>query len=87
MHILTVCGMGFGTSLMLLMTAQEIGRKHGIELTGEATDLGTYRGKLCDLIMASADIAKQVITDKPVIGVSNLLDKASIEQSLLPYLK
>ena len=87
MHILTVCGMGFGTSLMLLMTAQEIGRKHGIEIKGEATDLGTYRGKPCDLIMASADIAKQVNSDKPVISVNNLLDKAGIEKSLLPYLK
>jgi PTS system ascorbate-specific IIB component len=79
--------MGFGTSLMLLMTVQEIGRKHGISVEGEAADLGTYKGKACDIIMASAEIAKQIQSEKPVIGVSNLLDKAGIERSILPYLR
>ncbi|MDR0655428.1 MAG: PTS sugar transporter subunit IIB [Treponema sp.] len=87
MHVLTVCGMGFGTSLMLLMTVQEIGKKHGITVEGEAADLGTYKGKPCDIIMASTEIARQIQSDKPVIGINSLLDKAGIERSILPYLK
>lgn len=87
MKVLTVCGMGFGTSLMLLMTVQEIGRKHGVKVEGEAVDLGSYKGKPCDLIVASSEIAKQIQSDKPVVGISNLLDKAAIEQSILIYLK
>lgn len=87
MKVLTVCGMGFGTSLMLLMTVQDIGRKHGVKVEGEAVDLGSYKGKPCDLIVASSEIAKQIQSDKPVVGVSNLLDKAAIEQSILIYLK
>lgn len=44
-EVVTVCGMGFGTSLMLLMSVKESGRKYGITVEGEATDLGSYKGK------------------------------------------
>jgi len=86
--ILTVCGMGFGTSLMLLMTIQEIARKHGLEVEGEAVDLGSAKGKTCDLIVAASDIAAE-LKDLPVdvIGIRNLLDKTEIEEKVLPVLK
>lgn len=50
MKVVTVCGMGFGTSLMLLMSVKESGRKYGITVEGDATDLGSYKGKSCDLL-------------------------------------
>jgi PTS system ascorbate-specific IIB component len=78
--------MGFGTSLMLLMTIQEIAKKYGVAVEGEAVDLGSYKGKPCDMILASAEIAARIQSDKPVVAVNNLLDKAGIEQSLKPYL-
>ena len=58
MRVITVCGMGFGTSLMLLMTIKDIGKKHHVAVEGEAVDLGSYKGKPCDLIAASSEIAK-----------------------------
>ena len=45
MRVVTVCGMGFGTSLMLLMSIKEIGKKYGVNIEGEAVDLGSYKGK------------------------------------------
>ena len=80
MKVVTVCGMGFGTSLMLLMSVKESGRKYGITVEGEATDLGSYKGKSCDLI------AKQIEADVPVLAITNLLDKAEIEEKIRPYL-
>ena len=80
MKVVTVCGMGFGTSLMLLMSVKESGRKYGITVEGEATDLG------CDLIVASSEIAKQIEADVPVLAITNLLDKAEIEEKIRPYL-
>ena len=85
MKVVTVCGMGFGTSLMLLMSVKESGRKYGITVEGEATDLGSYKGKSCDLI-ASSEIAKQIEADVPVLAITNLLDKAEIEEKIRPYL-
>lgn len=86
MRVVTVCGMGFGTSLMLLMSIQEIGKKHGINITGEAVDLGSYKGKPCDLIAATSEIARQVVSDKPVVFIENLLNKKEIEEKILPFL-
>ena len=82
MRVITVCGMGFGTSLMLLMTIKDIGKKHHVTVEGEAVDLGSYKGKTCDLIAASSEIAKQIVAD-----VTNLLDKKGIEELILPYMK
>lgn len=85
MKVVTVCGMGFGTSLMLLMTIKELGKAYGVKVDGEAVDLGSYKGKTCDLIVASGEIAKQIQSDVPVIAVPNLLDKVDIEEKLKPY--
>ena len=87
MRVITVCGMGFGTSLMLLMTIKDIGKKHHVAVEGEAVDLGSYKGKPCDLIAASSEIAKQIVADVTVLSVTNLLDKKGIEEMILPYMK
>ena len=87
MKVVTVCGMGFGTSLMLLMTIKDIGKKYGVNIEGEAVDLGSYKGKSCDLFAASDEIAKQIVSDSPVLPIKNLLNKADIEEQLKPYLE
>lgn len=88
MKILTVCGMGFGTSLILLMTIQDIGKEHGLKIDGEATDLGSAKGRDCDLIVASSEIAKELKDETvEVISIKNLLDKEEIETKVLPALK
>ena len=87
MKVVTVCGMGFGTSLMLLMSIKEIGKKHGVDIDGEAVDLGSYKGKKCDFIAASAEITKQIDgAGIPVVAISNIISKAAIEEAILPYL-
>lgn len=84
MKILTTCGMGFGTSLMLLMDIQEIGRKHGIDITGEAVDMSGVKGRDCDAIFGSSEIVKELSdVEVPVVGITNILDKAEVEAKLL----
>lgn len=88
MRVVTVCGMGFGTSLMLLMSIKEIGKKYGVNIEGEAVDLGSYKGKQCDFIAASSEIAKQIRAgDIPVVAIPNIISKAEIEKQILPYLQ
>lgn len=86
MRVVTVCGMGFGTSLMLLMSIKDVGKKYGVDVEGEATDLGSYNGRPCDFIAASSEIAKQIQADVPVVAIENLLDKAAIEEKIKPFL-
>lgn len=86
MKILTTCGMGFGTSLMLLMDLQEIGRKHGITVEGEAVDMSSVKGRDVDAIFGSSEIVKE-LTDMPmpVIGIQNILDKNELEAKFLEF--
>ncbi|GEN88939.1 PTS sugar transporter subunit IIB [Oceanobacillus sp. FSL W8-0428] len=87
MEIITVCGMGFGTSLMLKMTVDDILAKEGIKAEVSALDAGSAKGRTADLIMASADLESAlegVEIDK--IYIHNLTDDDEIEKKLLGYL-
>ncbi len=87
LRVLSVCGMGFGTSLMTLMNVQELGEKYDCKVIGEACDLGSWQGKDADLIVASSEIASQIVnTDIPVISIANILDKEELEEKIYPYL-
>lgn len=88
MKALSVCGMGFGTSLMLLMELQSIAKKHGYTVEGEATDLGSAKGKSCDFIIASLEIATELEGEGvPIVAIQNILDKQEIEQKAMPVIK
>lgn len=88
LRIVTVCGMGFGTSLMLLMEIQDLAKKYNVNVVGEATDLGSYKGKECDLIVASSQIASQIDeNEKDVVSIENMLDREEIENKMLKYFK
>ncbi|TNJ67784.1 PTS sugar transporter subunit IIB [Paenibacillus hemerocallicola] len=88
MKVVTVCGMGFGTSLMLLMDIQEMAAKHGIKVEGEAVDLGSAKGKSCDLMVASSEIAGELSEESvQVIAINNLLDKNELQDKVLPVLQ
>ena len=84
--VLCVCGMGFGTSLMLFMNVQDLGKKYGVKVTGEACDLGSYKGRPCDVIIASNEIATQIDGQgKPVLAIKNIIDVNELEQQVKPY--
>ncbi len=88
MRIVTVCGMGFGTSLMLLMDVQAIAKKHGYDVDGEAVDLGSAKGKACDFMVASSEIASELSDESvEVVSINNLLDKEEIEQKVMPVIE
>ena len=88
MNVLVVCGMGFGTSLMVLMNVKDLGKEHGIEVEGEAIDLSSAKGREADLVVASSEIADSLSESKaPVVSLNNLVDKAELEQKVLPALK
>lgn len=87
MRILSVCGMGFGTSLMLLMDVQAIAKKHGYTVDGEATDLGSAKGRECDFIIAGSEIASELEdSGVEVVSINNMLDKNEIEEKVMPVI-
>ncbi|MDO8120632.1 PTS sugar transporter subunit IIB [Isoptericola sp. b490] len=63
MKIITVCGMGIGTSILLKMNADRALERLGLTGDVEAVDLGAARGAAAgaDLILTSAEVADALV--------------------------
>ncbi|WP_253666728.1 PTS sugar transporter subunit IIB [Thermoanaerobacterium thermosaccharolyticum] len=88
LKILTVCGVGSGTSLILRMTVEDILRENGIKAEVSACDAGTAVSEPCDLILTSKEIAKIIRRDDvPVVIIDNFINKNEISGKLMPFIK
>ena len=89
MKIATLCGMGFGTSMMLKLTIDDIFKAEGIK--GHQVipwDLGSFKGQSADLVVAPTDMESHLQgSDTKVIYIKNLVDKEEISEKLLAALK
>ncbi|WP_010280770.1 PTS sugar transporter subunit IIB [Bacillus timonensis] len=87
MEIITVCGMGFGTSLMLKMTVDDILSEEGIKAEVNAWDLGSVKGRTADLIIASEDLKSSLVgMEGRKIFIKILTDTEEIRSKLLQEL-
>ena len=84
MNIVTVCGMGMGTSLILKMSIDDILKKNKINAEVEACDLGSMLGKVADLVVTTYELKSQ-IEDKGynTVYVKNVIDKKGIEEKVM----
>ena len=56
MKILTVCGNGIGSSLMLAMKIEELCKEEGIDAQVESSDFNSAQGKNVDLIVTVKEL-------------------------------
>jgi len=85
MKIATLCGMGFGTSMMLKLTIDDILKaegESGIQVI--PWDLGSFKGQQADIVVAPLDMERHLkdATAKVVL-VKNLVDKAEIKEKIM----
>jgi PTS system ascorbate-specific IIB component len=82
--ILAVCGMGVGSSLLLLMNAQKALKQLGVEADLDQSDIGLARSASggYDLILTTAELAQllggvkpPVVTITNFISVQEMVDK------------
>ncbi|MBS4207869.1 PTS sugar transporter subunit IIB [Bacillus sp. FJAT-50079] len=87
MKILTVCGMGFGTSLMVKMTIDDILKEVGFKADVEASDIGSVMGREFDLIVTSNDMENQIsVSEDKIIYLKNMTSKQEIKEKLITFL-
>lgn len=84
MKIITVCGMGVGTSLMLKMTVDSVMNKLGRQASVEHWDMGTVKGKECDLIVTSEEFRSN-FDQENVVFVNNIMDVNEVQTKLTAY--
>ena len=82
MKILTVCGNGIGSSLMLAMKIEELCKEEGIDAQVESSDFNSAQGKNVDLIVTHKNLydrAKMVSGNKEIITIENYLKDTNID--------
>lgn len=86
MKILTVCGNGIGSSLMLAMKIEEICKEEGIKADVESIDFNSAQGKDVDLIVTVKELAEQ-FEHKEVAIVRSYINKKKIKEDILEIIK
>lgn len=86
MKILTVCGMGLGTGLLLRMNTEAALKSIGVEdATVEVADISSAKGMgaSADIVLTSSELAEQLGPVKgTLVTVTNFFDKGEIERKL-----
>lgn len=88
MHIVCVCGLGMGSSLILKMTVDKALKELGA--TGhdiEHWDAGTVDSRGADLIVTSADFKERFAGRENVVFVKNVVSNVEAKEVLKEYLE
>lgn len=88
MRIATLCGMGFGTSMMLKLFIDEILTADGIKAQIIPWDLGSFKGQKVDIVVAPTDMETHLKSyDGRVVLIKNLVDKKEIREKIIAAIR
>lgn len=82
-HVLTVCGVGMGSSLILRMTAEKALGELGVRARVEATDVSSAKSMHPDVIIGQGMHTEEFEGRAPVVvTVSNFMDSEGLKEKL-----
>lgn len=88
LNIVTVCGAGVGSSMMLRLYAQQSLSEEGIEASVEAADIGSVNPDAFDIVITTSDFADLLHESRAkIIRIDNMMDKEYLKEQLLNTLK
>lgn len=85
--VVTVCGNGIGSSLLLKLKIEEICREEGIEVDAESIDSGNATGIKADLVVTVKELASIFPEERKVAVIRSYTNKKKIKEDVLPTLK
>lgn len=87
LKILTACGVGMGSSLLLRMHTEDVLKEMGVEAKVEAIDASQARGARADLILTSPALVETCSGGQAEVrAIKSFLDKAEIRRVLEDFL-
>jgi ascorbate PTS system EIIB component len=87
LRIMTVCGFGLGTSLILKMTVDEVLQAHNIQAETFCSDADTAVGQSYDLVITSGDLEKLFThVPEPVVVIDNFLSTDEVAEKVIPVI-
>ena len=88
LKILTVCGNGIGSSLMLAIKIEELCKEEGInDIAVESADFNSALSKDVDIIVTVKEIASQFPENKNVIITRSYTNKKKIKEDVLENIR
>jgi PTS system ascorbate-specific IIB component len=87
--ILTVCGFGVGSSMVLKMKIDDVLKQHGLTAEVATADVGTATSTPCDLIFTSKELETSIRSKVkvPVVTIVNFINRKEIEEKGLALLE
>lgn len=87
MKILAVCGMGFGSSMVLRMTIEAVLKEEGITASVTTSDISSAKTESADVIVTSSEFKELLVdTNIPLVTVKNYVDRNEMKEKLLPVI-
>ena len=84
-EILTVCGCGFGSSLLLRMSVEDVLAEENLQAKVAAWDTGTAKSQKVDIIVCSIDLVSHLDTFQGrIVAVRDIMNKQEIREKFLP---
>ena len=88
LEVITVCGVGMGTSLIMRMTAEEVLKELGLRAHVQAMDVGSARGMHADMLIGQSMHTEEFQGRFPaVVTVENFIDKTEMREKILAGLE
>ena len=87
LKIITVCGLGVGSSLIMKMTVDQAMKELGVKCSIEHWDMGTVKGRECDFIVTTESFRKNFANQDNVVYINNIVDVKEVKEKLEVYLK
>ena len=85
LKIITVCGLGVGSSLIMKMTVYSACAQLVVKCGIEHWDMGTVKGKPCDLIVTTNEFKKNFQDQENVVYLTNMVDVKEAKEKLEVY--
>ena len=84
LKIMTVCGFGLGSSMVLKMNLEAVLKNEGIEADVVTGDVSSAMGTSCDYIFTSNELAGNLksSTNVPVIVINSFVNKEEIKEKV-----
>lgn len=86
LKIITVCGLGVGSSLILKMTVDSAMTQLGIDCDIEHWDMGTIHGQKCDMIVTTEGFRDNFSEQSNVVFINNIMDVNEVKENISQFL-
>ena len=85
-EIITACGVGMGTSLLLRMYTEDVLKELGVEARVQALDASQAKGTRADLILTSTALVELCSGGKAEVrAIKSFINKAEIRSVLVEF--